>query len=257
MREVPNGVNIGGLGSGGEGKPDGNRIRIVHENNVVRSPLCCPADSDQTTIQPVCGTPTYDVPAENDTAEDDTNGGHPSDFKTPEPRPTGVSDSCAGRNPSHRRARGGSGTDNANSSTAGGSGGRGGYGAGEKRDGGVVAQETSYRMQLLLSAQQREAAERMGVGRTSETRAAATSAAGEGRGDDVINVSCCANDGCDMYQLGRMEGGENDFAVRGPLHQSKPGGKVCGPVSRYAVRLLVDRTSPHRCRIFAGGFNSR
>ncbi|CAN0371684.1 unnamed protein product, partial [Ectocarpus sp. 8 AP-2014] len=28
-------------------------------------------------------------------------------------------------------------------------------------------------------------------------------------------------------------------------------------VSRYAVRLLVDRSPPHRCRIFTAGFNSR
>ncbi|CAN0549491.1 unnamed protein product [Ectocarpus sp. 8 AP-2014] len=60
-----------------------------------------------------------------------------------------------------------------------------------------------------------------------------------------------------MFQLGRMQSAENDFAVRGPLHQPKPGGKVCGPVSRYAVRLLVDRSPPHRCRIFTAGFNSR
>ena len=300
-RDVPNGVEIGGRSrsssggggggsGGGEGKPDSStrRIRIVHENNVVLGPLCCQGDGNQATTttptDPVCSTPTYDdAPAEN--GGDDTTGRHgaghgcPSDFKTPEPRPNGmvVSDSCGGRDPAHRRARGGGGAGNTNGGTAGGNDGRGGYDAGGKRDGGrghcfpsnrlgsgrvdvaegdIGGWETQYRMQLLLSAEQREAAEGTGVWRSSKTRAAAAAASEESRGD-VVNIACSAIDGCDMYQLGRMEGGENDFAVRGPLHQSKPGGKVCGPVSRYAVRLLVNRAPPHRCRIFAGGFNSR
>lgn len=74
---------------------------------------------------------------------------------------------------------------------------------------------------------------------------------------DVVGLMCHEDPWTDMFQLGRMEGPENDFVVRGPLHQSGPGNKVCGPVSRYAVRLLVDRDPPHRCRIFTGGFNSR
>lgn len=287
-REAPNGVHIGGRsggGGGGKGRTDSNRIRIVHENNVVCSPLCCQADSH--TPDPVCSTPTYDspdAPAENAAAAEDTvkhetrNGagyGHPSEFKTPEARPpNGASDSCEGRNPTHRRNRCGSGTGNTGSSyTTGGHGGRGGHDVGENRDGGagrcfpsaqrgsgcdaaeaVVVRETPYRVQLLISVQQREAAEGAGVGRMPKTQSEAAAA---DRGEDAVNISCSANDGCDMYQLGRMEGGENDFAVRGPLHQSKPGGKLCGPVSRYALRLLVDRAPPHRCRIFAGGFNSR
>lgn len=74
---------------------------------------------------------------------------------------------------------------------------------------------------------------------------------------EVVGIMCRADPTTDMFQLGRLQGPENDFVVRGPLHQSTPGGKVCGPVSRYAVRLLVDRAPPHRCRVYTGGFNSR
>lgn len=285
-RKAPNGVDIGGRGRGRGGsgsRTDGNGIRIVHENNVVCTPLCLQADGRTATGGAVCSTPTYDALAVNDgddEASETRSGashGHPSDFKTPEPRPNGVSDSsCGGRNPTHRRARCGGGTGNTTSSGTGGRSGRGGCGVGETRDGGgghrfsstrrgsgrdvaesVDAGESVYRMQLFLSADQREAAESMGIGRTPNSRTAGTGAGAGAGADDVVNISCSANDGCDMYQLGRMEGGENDFAVRGPLHRSKPGGKVCGPVSRYAVRFLVDRAPPHRCRVFGGGFNSR
>lgn len=73
----------------------------------------------------------------------------------------------------------------------------------------------------------------------------------------VVEIRCREDPSTDMFQLGRMHGCDNDFSVRGPLHQSSPGGKVCGPVSRYAVRFLVDRSPPHRARIFAGGFDRR
>lgn len=293
-REEPNGVHVddrgGGCGGcdggGGEGVGEGgNGIPAAHENNDAACSLVFSQADAQMTTGTVCSTPTYDATAEN-TEGDNTNDtrsgagcGCPSDFKTPEPRPGGASDACGGRNPPHRRARYGGGSGSANSSTAGGNGGRGGNDAGGRRDGGegrcfskarrgpgrdvpagVAARGTPYRMQLFISAQQRQAAESAVAGRTTEARAVAAAAAGEEGGEgveDVVNISCSASDGCDMYQLGRMEGGENDFAVRGPLHQSKPGGKVCGPVSRYAVRLLVDRAPPNRCRVFAGGFNSR
>ncbi|CAM9236615.1 unnamed protein product, partial [Hapterophycus canaliculatus] len=107
-------------------------------------------------------------------------------------------------------------------------------------------------VQLSLSSQQREAARDV----ENEKCASNTQAAGERR-QHVVEIPCVADDGFDMFQLGRMQGVENDFVVKGPLHKSQPGGKVCGPVSRYAVRLLVDRSPPHRCTIFAGGFNSR
>lgn len=78
-----------------------------------------------------------------------------------------------------------------------------------------------------------------------------------GRQADVVQIRCRADPNTDMFQMGRMQGPENDFEVKGPLHQPTPGGKVCGPVSRHAVRFLVDRQQPHRCRIFTGGFNGR
>lgn len=74
---------------------------------------------------------------------------------------------------------------------------------------------------------------------------------------EVVQVRCRADPDTDMFQMGRMQGPGNDFEVKGPLHQPTPRGKVCGPVSRHAVRFLVDRKRPHRCRIFTGGFNGR
>lgn len=121
----------------------------------------------------------------------------------------------------------------------------------------------SYRVRLALSTQQKEAAkfsvERPGgAGARAEAEVEAGVEAGaEVETEDVAEISCCTDRDTDMFQLGRMQGPENDFVVRGPLHRSTPGGKVCGPVSRYAVRLLVDRAPPHRCRIFTGGFNGR
>ena len=123
-----------------------------------------------------------------------------------------------------------------------------------------VAREP-YRIKLVLSSQQKDDAEVAATAaavNAAETQhgVAAVAATAVGRGD-VAHIACAADRGRDMYQLGRMHSVENDFAVRGPLHQSMPSGKVCGPVSRYAMRLLVDREPPNRCKIFTGGFNER
>lgn len=273
-REAPNGVHVGG-GAGG-GSIDGdtqnsnkNDIRIMHTKNTVCSPFCCQLGSEATAVP---ATPRYHAPAETDDDGGSGTGGMAArhgpqpEFKTPEARSNGPSESF-GRRSLPQRVRGESGNVSATRNETNDNGGRGDDGSEnlDARRGGcfpsvpsdgqraVGERKALYRIQLSLSAPQREAAERLGFGQA--LKAPTTQAAAEG--DGMVTVSCSADDGCDMYQLGRMEGGGNDFAVRGPLHQSKPGGKVCGPVSRYAVRLLVDRAPPYRCRIFAGGFNSR
>jgi pellino protein len=59
----------------------------------------------------------------------------------------------------------------------------------------------------------------------------------------------------DMFQLGRLLVPQNDFVIRGPLHQD-PSGVLCGPVSRYAARIVCSRTPPYEVRILAAGFNN-
>ena len=266
-RDEPNGVHVGGSGSDGGGGGDGGGGNDDVDTNTVYRPFRCQPDSDMG----IPATPTYRASAE---ANDDGVSGirdvaRPSELKTPEARSSGPSESFGERS-LPQRSRGGSATGNTTRSGTHDNGGRRDDGNDDpdarrrtcvprtQGDGErdfrerFVERQTPYRIQLSLSAQQREAAARMGFGLAPEDPAGAA-----GDGDDVVTISCSADDGCDMYQLGRMEGGGNDFAVRGPLHQSKPGGKVCGPVSRYAVRLLVDRAPPYRCRIFTGGFNSR
>lgn len=268
---MSNGVHVGGSGSG-DGSMNGdaenfnnNGIRIVRTKNTICSPFCCQPGSEAAAIP---ATPKNHAPAETDDDGDSGTGGiahHGSqaEFKTPEARSNGPSESFDGRS-LPQRVRGESGNVSAtrNGTSDNGDDGSGNLDAQRRgcfpsmpgdgqRDAGE--RKTLYRIQLSLSAPQREAAERMGFGQA--LKAPTSQAAAEG--GDVVTIPCSTDDACDMYQLGRMEGGGNDFAVRGPLHQSKPGGKVCGPVSRYAVRLLVDRAPPHRCRIFAGGFNSR
>ncbi|CAM9472304.1 unnamed protein product, partial [Phaeothamnion confervicola] len=77
----------------------------------------------------------------------------------------------------------------------------------------------------------------------------------EGGGE--ARVLYAPDENADMFQLGRLQCSQNDFVVRGPLHQSKTG-KVCGPVSRYALRITCARDGPDRgtCRLFAGGFGA-
>lgn len=108
-------------------------------------------------------------------------------------------------------------------------------------------------MQLSLSSQQRQTA----CYAIHEGGCASNAKVVGETEEDMAEIPCFTDQRYDMYQLGRMEAPENDFVVKGPLHKSQAGGKVCGPVSRYAVRFLVDRSPPHRCTIFAGGFNSK
>lgn len=142
--------------------------------------------------------------------------------------------------------------------------GGGGRSIAKVRKGGVVAdsfaeKQGSYRMKLSLSAEERgwdkAVAARAGP-REQHAGGVGGSLAKKG-GEEVVSVRCCRDNRCDMYQLGRMKGSENYFAVRGPMDQTTPGGKGWGPMSRYALRVLVDRAYPHRCQIFAGGFNTR
>lgn len=254
---------------------------MFHSRSPSCSPFCSQPEGDTTSVQ--CKTPAYNAPSEsNDNNSSNDNArttseraghGHQLELKAPEARPNGLIESCGGENPHHRAEHSGSGTANINNrpehsgdrrgSCCGGSeirgeGGRGCYSSAQS--GGAcditerfVARESPYRVQLSLSTQQRQTAQRVAGGGTLKVHPTGA----QGGGEEEVEIPCYEDGGCDMYQLGRMQGGENDFAVRGPLHQSKSGGKVCGPVSRYALRLLVDRAPPYRCRIYAGGFNSR
>lgn len=57
----------------------------------------------------------------------------------------------------------------------------------------------------------------------------------------------------DMFQVGRVA--TNDFIVKGPLHYDHTM-VTCGPVSRYACRIEVERRSPFRAFVYAAGFNT-
>lgn len=62
----------------------------------------------------------------------------------------------------------------------------------------------------------------------------------------------------DLFQLGRMDCPENDWVVRGPIHVSARG-RVCGPVSRHALRIVAERSPKEGgtvCRLYAAGFSS-
>lgn len=276
--QAPNGVcigrsnsagGIGGIEGGGGGDRGSKGLRADQINSKVRSP------PRRRTILTPCQPPTCEnsVPPDNATVKRGACCGDQAAFQTPDTRPNRLIEPRGGTRPPHR-ARGVCGrTADINARLAQ----RGGRGCGDgngdvgsrkgarrvclssgQREGNKpvsVAKRAGaplYVVQLSLSSQQREAAEDV----ENEEGASKTRAAGERR-KDIVEIPCVADEGCDMYQLGRMQAAENDFVVKGPLHKSEPGGKVCGPVSRYAVRLLVDRSPPHRCRIFAGGFNSR
>lgn len=123
----------------------------------------------------------------------------------------------------------------------------------------VAREEDPYRILLSPSVLQREMAQVV-TAKISERQARSCAAAITAmavRRQGLVDVWCSLDTTCDMYQVGRMQGAGNDFTVRGPLHESSSGAKVCGPVSRYAVRLMVDRAPPYRCRIYTGGFNAR
>ena len=57
----------------------------------------------------------------------------------------------------------------------------------------------------------------------------------------------------DMFHVGRVA--SNDFIVKGPLHYDSAM-VTCGPVSRYACRIEVERRAPFRASVFAAGFNT-
>lgn len=57
----------------------------------------------------------------------------------------------------------------------------------------------------------------------------------------------------DMFHVGRVA--SNDFIVKGPLHYDSSM-VTCGPVSRYACRIEVERRAPFRASVFAAGFNT-
>ena len=58
----------------------------------------------------------------------------------------------------------------------------------------------------------------------------------------------------DMYQLGRLNVTQNDFCLRGPLTVNSSG-QQCGPVSRYAARIMCSRLPPYDSYICAAGFS--
>ncbi|CAM9257130.1 unnamed protein product, partial [Phaeothamnion confervicola] len=81
-----------------------------------------------------------------------------------------------------------------------------------------------------------------------------SSGGGSGRGGRSLTVDLVADPTHDIYQIGRMAAPQNDFVVRGPLHDDASG-MLCGPVSRYAARITCNRHPPFECRLLAGGFN--
>lgn len=60
----------------------------------------------------------------------------------------------------------------------------------------------------------------------------------------------------DLFQLGRSSSAANAIVVKGPQWLGKKSQNV-GPVSRYACRIVVDRLSPYRARVYAGGLDDR
>ena len=60
----------------------------------------------------------------------------------------------------------------------------------------------------------------------------------------------------DMFQLGRLMVKQNDIVVRGPL-TSNSKGQFCGPVSRYAARIMCSRLPPYDCYVCSAGFDSK
>ena len=58
----------------------------------------------------------------------------------------------------------------------------------------------------------------------------------------------------DEFQIGRSVSSVNDFRVAGAIHMDSAG-KVRGPVSRFACRILCHRLPPYRCYVHAGGFD--
>ncbi|OQR82829.1 hypothetical protein ACHHYP_15470 [Achlya hypogyna] len=63
-------------------------------------------------------------------------------------------------------------------------------------------------------------------------------------------VEYVPNPGLDMFQIGRQPSRYNDISIPGPLYGAS------GTISRFAARLVCDRQLPHRCRLFAGGFDA-
>jgi len=52
-----------------------------------------------------------------------------------------------------------------------------------------------------------------------------------------------------------MATSENDIVIRGPLHRDRSN-VLCGPVSRFACRIICRRDPPYSATLYAAGFNS-
>ena len=72
----------------------------------------------------------------------------------------------------------------------------------------------------------------------------------------VVVTSYIPDQALDMFQLGRLAVKQNDFCFRGPL-TSNERGQFCGPVSRYAARIMCERTPPYSTWICAAGFDNK
>jgi hypothetical protein len=63
----------------------------------------------------------------------------------------------------------------------------------------------------------------------------------------------------DMYQIGRCINEVNDISIPGHVYDdnmlSSNNAGNYGSISRYACRIVCEREIPHRCFIYAGGFN--
>jgi hypothetical protein len=72
----------------------------------------------------------------------------------------------------------------------------------------------------------------------------------------VVVTEYIPDAGQDMYQLGRLQVRQNDFVVKGPLTKNDRG-QFCGPISRYAARVMCSRLPPYECFVCAAGFDSK
>lgn len=263
-RNSPNGVRITGGGCGGSGGGDGGQNRRGTGNVSIHDDKILPSPASSLLSRPPCADskiPTRKAMNEASTEASGVNcgpSGGTTVFKTPNAKSRSRDLGELGRTPPLARGAAPGSHRNCDVKVNGDSvlsHGKGDAGLDKKGGRNVVDESEAggmgpWKIRLSLSEKQREIA-KTALGYASRRPATM------GKREEMVNIRCHADHDTDMYQLGRMQGPENDFAVQGPLYQSTPSSKGCGPVSRYAARLLVERAPPYRCRIFTGGFNSR
>jgi len=81
------------------------------------------------------------------------------------------------------------------------------------------------------------------------------STAGDDENDFTIVTEYVTDPEWDMFQIGRLKVFQNDFVVRGPLTENSLG-QYCGPISRYAARIMCNRITGE-VNLFAAGFDHK